>query len=222
LSQLTELVPGDVSSKGDLFMGEALLNDETGTPDTTPPVRLFAGLRIAPEIARELVWLAACLEGPSVRLVAAADVHVTLVPPWREASVLGAIEKLRLAARACEAFWLTFEHVGYGPNPGRPRMLWADCAAGEPIARLRASLLQAYGQMDERPFRPHVTLARIRGDGWRIARRHPIDQALSFTQHIETVELFQSPRPGEAGYRIVASAPLGETAHGVTAEPVSE
>jgi hypothetical protein len=97
------------------------------------------------------------LEGPSVRLVAPADVHLTLIPPWREASVPAAIEKLRLAARASEAFWLTFRHVGYGPEPGRPRMLWVDCEAGKEIAILRASLLQAYGQTEERPFRPHVT-----------------------------------------------------------------
>jgi 2'-5' RNA ligase len=90
-------------------------------------------------------------------------------------------------------------------------MLWADCTAGEDIATLRASLLQAFNQTDERPFRPHVTLARIRGNARRIARRHSIDQELSLTQHIETVELFQSPPPGEAGYRILASARLGET-----------
>ncbi len=183
-----------------------------------PPVRLFAGLAVAPEIARELVKLAACIEGPLVRLVAPADVHVTLVPPWREASVPSAIEKLGLAARTCEAFWLTFRHVGYGPGPGRPRMLWVDCAAGEEISILRTSLLQAYGQMDERPFRPHVTLARIRNNGRRIARGHPVDQELSFAQRIESVELFQSPPPGEAGYRIVASARLEKTGHGTPAE----
>jgi 2'-5' RNA ligase len=211
----------DVSSR-DLFMGGARSNDERAASLKTPPVRVFAGLMVAPEIARELVRLAACLGGPAVRLVAVADVHVTLIPPWREASVPGAIEKLRLAARACEAFWLTFRHVGYGPDRRRPRMLWADCAASESIATLRASLLQAYGQIDERLFRPHVTLARIRGDVRRIARRHPMDLALSFTQRVETVELFQSPFPGESGYRIAASAPLGETARGMPPEPVSQ
>jgi 2'-5' RNA ligase len=182
------------------------------------PVRLFAGLAVAPEIAREFVKLAACIEGPSVRLVAPADVHVTLVPPWRETSVPAAVEKLVLAARACEAFWLTFRRVGYGPDLRRPRMLWVDCAAAEEITILRASLLQAYGQTDGRPFRPHVTLARIRNNGRRIARTHPIDQELSFAQRIETIELFQSPLPGEAGYRIVASARLEKAGHSTSAE----
>jgi RNA 2',3'-cyclic 3'-phosphodiesterase len=102
-------------------MGDARSNNERAASHPTSPLRLFAGLKVAPEIAGELVRLAACLEGPSVRLVAAADVHVTLVAPWSEPSVPAAIEKLRLAARACDAFWLTFQHVGYGPDPRRPR-----------------------------------------------------------------------------------------------------
>jgi RNA 2',3'-cyclic 3'-phosphodiesterase len=182
-----------------------------------PPVRLFVGVAVAPEIARELVNLAACLDAPSVRLVAAADLHITLVPPWPEPSVPGAIDKLFFAARPCEAFWLAFRHIGYGPEPSRPRMLWADCAAGREIDIMRKSLLHAYGQTDERPFRPHVTLARIRNNGLQMARTRPIDQELSFMQRVETVELFQSPPPEEAGYRIVASARLGETAHGIPA-----
>jgi RNA 2',3'-cyclic 3'-phosphodiesterase len=187
------------------------------TCDMNPPVRLFVGVAVAPEIARELVKLAACLDAPSVRLVAAADLHVTLVPPWAEAAVPGAIEKLCLAARPCEAFWLAFRHIGYGPAPDRPRMLWADCAASREIDIMRMSLLHAYGQTDERPFLPHVTLARIRGNGLQTARRHPIDQELSFTQRVKTVELFQSPPPGETGYRIIASARLRETDYGIPA-----
>ena len=108
---------------------------------------------------------------------------------------------------------MTYQHVGYGPRPKRPRLLWADCTASDEIAALRAALLQAYGQTDERPFRPHVTLARLRGNGSAIARKHPIDRELSLTQHVESVELFQSPPAGAGGYRILASFQLGEIAH---------
>ena len=178
---------------------------------TAPPVRLFVGLKLAPEIARELAQRAAGLEKRSVRPVAPADIHLTLVPPWSEASLSDAIEKLRGVASRFGAFRLTIQHIGYGPQPKRPRLLWADCAATDEVAALRAALLQVYGQNDERPFRPHVTLARIRGNGQAVARKHPIDQELSLTQCIETVELFQSPPPGENGYRILASFRLGET-----------
>ncbi len=177
--------------------------------DAAPRLRVFVGLKVTPEIARELARLAVGLEQLPVRLVAPADIHLTLVPPWSEASVSNASESLRLVAGGFGSFWLTFQHVGYGPLPGRPRLLWADCAATDEIAALHAALLQAYGRHDERPFRPHVTLARIRGNGFAIARKHPIDRELSLTQHVESVELFQSPPPGGSGYRIVASVKLG-------------
>jgi RNA 2',3'-cyclic 3'-phosphodiesterase len=144
-------------------------------------VRIFVGLRVAPEIADELAQLARGLERSALRLVAPADIHLTLVPPWNDTSTSQATEKLRGVASGFGAFALTFQRLCYGPQPRRPRLLWAECAASDEIAGLRAALLQAYGQTDERPFRPHVTLARIRGNGRAIARNHPIDQAISLT-----------------------------------------
>jgi 2'-5' RNA ligase len=185
---------------------------DADTALAAPPVRVFVGLKIAPEIASQLAQLTAVLEQPFVRPVAPADIHLTLVAPWNEASVPDAIEKLGRVSGSFGAFPLIFQHAGYGPQPRRPRLLWADCGATDAIAALRAALLLAYGQTDERPFQPHVTLARIRGDGVAIARKHPIDRPLSLTQRVESVELFQSPPAGGSGYRVLASLRLGETA----------
>lgn len=173
--------------------------------------RVFVGLKIAPQIATELALLAAPLKKLPVRLVEPADIHLTLVPPWQEASPPAAIDRLARVASGFAAFPLSFQHLGYGPQPKRPHLLWADCAASDELTALRAALLQAYGQTDERPFQPHVTLARIRGNGAAIARKQPIDRPLALTQRVETVELFQSPPPGEIGYRVLASPRLGET-----------
>ncbi len=88
-------------------------------------------------------------------------------------------------------------------------LLWAECAAGPDLARLHAALLLAFGQTDERPFRPHVTLARLRGNGAAIARKCPIDRDLALTQRVGSVELMQSPPPGERGYKVLASPVFG-------------
>jgi 2'-5' RNA ligase len=172
--------------------------------------RVFVGVKLAAEMAHELGRMARELEGPGVRLVANGDLHLTLVAPWNEASPSAAIATMRQAVAGCPAFALTIQHVGYGPDPKRPRFLWADCAPSAELAALRAGLLGSFGQTDDRPFRPHVTLARIRANGRAVARRHPIDRAVSFIGRIESVELFQSPRTGESGYRVLASARLGE------------
>ncbi len=169
-------------------------------------VRVFVGLKVATEIVAQLVRFAAGFESPAVRLVAPADIHLTLVPPWNEPATAEAIAQLGRIAGQFGAFVLTFQHVGYGPQPERPRLIWVDCAASDDVTALRAALLQAFGQVDERPFQPHVTLARIRGNGLAIARRYPTDAQLSLEQRVESVELFQSPPPGERGYRILASS----------------
>jgi 2'-5' RNA ligase len=90
-------------------------------------------------------------------------------------------------------------------------LVWAECAASDEISALRSALLHTLGQTDDRPFLPHVTLARIRGDATAIARRHPIDQQVSLTQPVEAIELFQSPSPGASGYQVLASLRLAET-----------
>ncbi len=173
--------------------------------------RVFVGLKIAPEIATELTRLAAALKGQPVRLIEPADIHLTLVPPWNEVSIPDAIEKLGRIAGKFDGFWLAFQHLGYGAQPRRPRLLWADCAATEEITALHAALVEAYGRTDQRPFQPHVTLARIRTGGSAIARRHPIDQPLSLKQRVGSLELFQSPPPGGTGYRVLASLRLGKS-----------
>ena len=184
---------------------------EAATAAAPPLPRIFIALKLAREIAAALAELARPLERFGVRPIAAADVHLTLVPPWNEASIPDVIEKLRHVAERCAPFTLAIQHVDYGPEKRRPHLLWADCAATAELTELHAALLAAFGQTDPRPFRPHVTLARIRGNGARIARKQPMQQDVALTQPIETVELMQSPPPGERGYRVLASVRLGAT-----------
>ena len=173
------------------------------------PARIFVALKIAPEIADELAQMARGLQPFPVRLVAPADIHLTLVPPWNEVSIPDAVEKLRRVVDRFGALTVEFRRIGYGAEPRRPRYLWAECAAGQDIAELRAAPLLTFGQTDERPFRPHVTLARLRGNGAVIARKHPIDRDLVLMQRVESVELMQSPPPGGSGYKVLASLPFG-------------
>jgi 2'-5' RNA ligase len=73
---------------------------------------------------------------------------------------------------------------------------------------MHALLLAALGQAEERPFRPHVTLARFQGNGRAIADEHPFNQALSLTQRVQTIALFKPPAKSEKGYEALVSVPL--------------
>lgn len=178
----------------------------------TPSVRVFVALKIHEAIARDLAAVARELNDPAARPVAVADIHLTLVPPWAEQAPARAIETLASVAGRFAPFPLAIEHVGYGPDRREPRLLWADCAGTDELAALRTALLAAFGRNDDRPFRPHITLVRIRGNGRAVAKRHPLDRRLALTQQINSVELFQSPAPGARGYKMLASAVLSSQA----------
>jgi len=176
--------------------------------EAAQPTRVFVGIKVAPDIAEELAKLVQPLEGLPVRLIPAADLHLTLVPPWNEAAISAAIEKLHEAICGLRGFTLTFERIAYGPTRRQPRLLWAECAPAEDALETQALLLATFGQSQERPFRPHVTLARLHRIGRAIAGKHPFDQTLSLTQRVKTIELFKSPRKGERGYVVLDSVPL--------------
>lgn len=173
------------------------------------PIRVFVGIKVASDIAEELAKLVKPLERLPVRLIPPADIHLTLVPPWNETDIPGTVEKLRKAVRGLQAFTLTFAHLAYGPRRRRPRLLWAECVPTQEIAEMHALLLAAFGQAQERPFRPHATLARLQRNGRAIADEHPFDQTLSLSQRVEAIQLFKSPRRGEKGYEALVSVPLG-------------
>jgi len=181
---------------------------ESGPAARPQSPRIFVALKITSDLAQELFGLSAGLEGPAIRRIAPEDIHLTLVPPWNEPSIPDAVTKLGRVVETHPQFELTIQHVGYGPVPKRPRLLWAECAGDDQLAELRRDLLAAFVQTDDRPFRPHVTLARIRNNGAAIARRQPIDRVLALSQRITSVELMRSPPPGGVGYTVLASLPL--------------
>ena len=89
------------------------------------------------------------------------------------------LPRLRDAAAACagqHAFDLSLSGAGAFPNPRRPRVLWLGAAEGareleELAARLREGLVSAGFALEERPFRAHLTVARVKPGGDRGASR---------------------------------------------------
>src|SRR2546430_8935907 len=78
--------------------------------------------------------------------------------------------------RECPAFELVIGGAGAFPSPSRPHVLWLGAMEGAPqlcavAEKLRAALLERGFQLEERPFRPHLTLAHVKPGRQREARR---------------------------------------------------
>jgi 2'-5' RNA ligase len=174
-------------------------------------MRVFVGLKIDPDVADLLVERARLIESPPSRFVARDDIHLTLLPPWDETCIGKAIKNLRAALSGMKTFTLVFTQLSYWPDRHHPHLLCAECLPSDELRSLQQALLSAFGQTEDKPFRPHVTLARIQRRAKAAGRRSGLDEELRLVQAIESVELFQSGKDADKGYQVLASLPLAVT-----------
>ncbi len=109
--------------------------------------------------------------GDRVRWVQMEGLHVTLrflgpTAKDRIDAVAGAVD--RLAGVVPGPFELRMGGAGAFPEPGRPRALWLGIRSGaDELGRLSAALTTALAdagwELEDRPFRPHLTIARTDG-----------------------------------------------------------
>jgi RNA 2',3'-cyclic 3'-phosphodiesterase len=158
-------------------------------------MRLFAALPIAEPARAEIARLLGRLRelGWPLRLVHDHGVHLTMkffgeVPPAR----LEVIEEaVRAAAPGTGALPMQLSGVGAFPSDRRPRVVWVglDAPAGLELLQDRLERrAEAIGFAPEGvPFRPHVTLARVR-EGHRL----PADALESLDGEYEPVPFLAS------------------------------
>lgn len=133
--------------------------------------RLFAAIELTPEIRSRVAQVAERLrsagwrarwvrpEGSHLTLKFYGNVPVAQIPALRDA--------LRPAIESAAPLRLRAEGAGAFPAPKRPRVLWLGVGGDvDALARLQASIERASTALglpaEERPFNPHLTLARIR------------------------------------------------------------
>jgi RNA 2',3'-cyclic 3'-phosphodiesterase len=148
-------------------------------------LRVFCAVELPPEVRALAAAHAARLRERESEARAswprAENLHLTLkflgeIEPARAEALSGAAARAAIGVRP---FDLTIEGAGAFPARGLPRVLWLGVvdSSGE-LARLQSKLEEecagAGFAREERPFHPHLTLARIRApQGARgLARLH--------------------------------------------------
>ncbi len=130
-------------------------------------MRLFVALDLTSAMRTRLSFLTGGL--PGVRWVPPENLHLTLrfigtLPGWRADEVDQA-----LAGVTTPAFPLTLAGVGAFAKGGRVTSLYVGVERSPALERLQSKVeraLQAVGlEPERRRFVPHVTLARLGGDG---------------------------------------------------------
>jgi 2'-5' RNA ligase len=168
-------------------------------------MRLFFALWPSDEVRRELAGAAERIELPGARRVPARNLHLTLVFLGQvEETVVPRLVEGAAAVRSAP-FALEFDHAGAFRGSG---VAWIAPRACPPelddlVGKLRALSARCGIATEERPYRPHLTIAR------KLRRKPRLPAFAPIRWQIKSFCLVQST-PGEAGseYRVRHAWPL--------------
>jgi 2'-5' RNA ligase len=131
-------------------------------------MRLFVALEIPAAVRDNLATLLKdlCNSDRKSRWVRPENLHVTLkFIGEARADKLNAIRSALGGVRAEQAIKMDFRGLGFFPNEKHPRVLWANMVASTHLIALAADIdhaLEILGvPREQRPFTPHLTLARF-------------------------------------------------------------
>lgn len=134
-------------------------------------VRTFVAVTLDEEIRRRVSDVQQCAMklASGVKWVPPENYHVTLkflgdVRRDKLSHVQSAIDEV---ARKLPAFDMTISGMGVFPTPRRPRVVWVGIEDGrdrlvELATAVEARLVEAGYEKEEKPFRSHITIGRVR------------------------------------------------------------
>jgi len=145
--------------------------------------------------------------------------HLTLkflgnIPEQKVDAIGGALEQ---AVTGLAPFQLEVRGLGVFPNPSSARVVWIGFGHSEALSALQARVERVLEELEfppeDRPFRPHLTLARLKSkDNLRALQeylREAGPSATAGTVPVDEVVLFRSDlRPDGARYTRLRAARL--------------
>ena len=131
-------------------------------------MRLFTALDLPPEMLLPMEQLLAELRPEAeVKWSPLENLHITtkFIGEWPEERMEeldGALKNLR----GWEPFDVRLSGLGWFPNAGAPRVLWAGADGGDALVALAAQTDDVLAELgiakEQHPYSPHLTLARIK------------------------------------------------------------
>jgi 2'-5' RNA ligase len=138
-------------------------------------MRLFAAIELPVEVVGNLEDLLRRLQpAAKINWSPPENLHVTtkFIGEWPEdrlPELTAALNTLPMRAPIS----IAVEKLGFFPNPHAPRVFWAGVHAGEGLAQVardtETALVPLGVAKEDRPFSPHLTLARIKTPGRQTA-----------------------------------------------------
>jgi len=190
--------------------------------------RTFLAINLPESAKKKLKAYQEKLNYLPVRWTKEASLHLTLVfiGYISNEQMLEVCQTTRKVASESEPFFINFKRIILGPPILRqaqdklPRMIWVEGEANSSLTELKNKLQQAllncnsgFHHIENRPFKPHITLARIKMDQWRKANieRSLVEKNFEAQVLVNSIEVMESDlRRDGAEYVVLESCELGQ------------
>jgi RNA 2',3'-cyclic 3'-phosphodiesterase len=185
-------------------------------------MRLFTGLDLPPAVKDNLDDLVRRLRPTAdIRWSPVENLHVTtkFIGEWPEER-LEQLKGVLAGVPRRDPLEISVGCLGYFPAPHRPRVFWAGVQGGPPLRELARDTEQALVGLgiaaEDRPYSPHLTLARIQDPRRALSLRQAVAPMVSSTFGQFTADRFSLylSRPGPKGstYTKLAEFPFRKEA----------
>jgi 2'-5' RNA ligase len=185
-------------------------------------LRCFIAIEIPNPVKKEIAEVADILKkyDADIKWVNVENLHVTLkfLGSTPEESVPEIRESLLKAVSSFQQFYIKINGTGIFPNRKFPRVIWVGVENGEALPKLAADIdismsLLGY-KKEEREFRPHLTLGRVRS---RKETTSVVNELDNFKEKefglfiVDRIKLMRSElKPKGPEYSCLYEVPFGE------------
>jgi 2'-5' RNA ligase len=192
-------------------------------------LRVFLGVELSSDLRQKLADLQNQLRGtlPKVNWVRPESIHLTLkflgyVDAAMAEQLLTAIKPI---PKSQAPITLEIQGLGVFPHIRRPRILWIGCTGEIPsllnlVSQIEGALEPLGFPLEENPYHPHLTLARIKHEnskvGGVLTHSGLLEQPRNLgALRIDRITLFRSElSPLGAEYNALWTIPLNEAESG--------
>ena len=170
-------------------------------------MRLFTGIDLPSRIKNRLDVLITHLRTTAhVKWSATYNLHITtkFIGDWPQERLPELISRLKMASTSAPVV-IDIRGLGWFPNPHHPRVFWAGVHASPSLTELAVSTEHICRELgiaaEERPFSPHLTLARIKEPAPLEGLRRAVAELESVDFGTFTAECFNLylSQPGPSG-----------------------
>jgi len=160
--------------------------------------RIFIAINLPEDVRKKLADFRKDCPDLPVHWTKKENLHITLsfIGYIDDEELLKVIKQTKQAVEKCQSFTIDLKKIDLGPTGKSPRMIWAIGETNPILSELKNRIEKElsqnnFYQEENRPYYPHITLARIKPWEWRKDKKE-ISQEISLSFEVDSIDIMES------------------------------